>query len=42
MMYFFSAFFVPFIWFVNPWYIWKRIKLFIFNGSALLTQNEAN
>lgn len=41
-MYFFSAFFVPFIWFVNPWYLWKKVQIFAFRGSLLVTQNQAN
>jgi hypothetical protein len=41
-MYFFSAFFIPFIWLSNPWYICKTIKMYIFYKSMRLSQKEAN
>jgi hypothetical protein len=42
MMYCFAAFFVPFIWLINPWYAWKKVRQILNRGSQLMTQAEAN
>ena len=41
-MFFFTAFLVPLIWLINPWYLWKLIKRYRYENSPFITQEEAN
>ena len=41
-MFFMNAFLVPFIWFVNPWYLIKVLKRKFYYGKKNLTQKMAN
>ena len=41
-MYALDAFFVPFIMFVNPWYIWRLIQRKMHQNSPYMTQQDAN
>jgi len=41
-MFYFSAFLVPAIWLINPWYILQWIKRQLYSGSKFLTQEQAN
>ena len=41
-MFFFTAFLVPLIWFINPWYLWKLIKRKYYKNTPFITQFEAN
>lgn len=41
-MYFFAAFFIPFIWLSNPWYLAKVVKMYFYYNSNKYTQKEAN
>ena len=42
IMFFFTAFLVPFIWLVNPWYLWKLLKRWYYKNTPYITQEEAN
>ncbi len=41
-MFFFSAFLVPIIWLINPWYLVKVCKRWLSKGRTDLTQREAH
>jgi hypothetical protein len=41
-MFFLSAFLVPLIWLVNPWYLFKLAQRKCFSGKKEYTQKQAN
>lgn len=41
-MFFFSTFFVPFIWLVNPWYLWRVYQRKKHLNTSYPTQEKAN
>lgn len=41
-MFFLSAFLVPLIWLVNPWYLFKLAQRKCFTGKKEYTQRQAN
>jgi len=42
IMFIFSAFIVPIIWLVNPWYLYNEIKRKMYFGHSHFNQKEAN
>lgn len=42
IMFFFTAFLVPLIWIINPWYLWKLIQRKRYQNTPFITQEEAN
>ena len=38
IVFFLDAFFIPLIWLVHPWWIWRRIQRWYYHGKTHLTQ----